>query len=154
VNKHLLSLAITTAVGGLLSSNPTIAQHPPPAPSPLAAPIPPPAPKAASVRIVEGPALELARDDWAIIRWRAENPGGSDRHIGIVKYGTDPNNPSQTTTSPVQINRTHQHPIFRVRLVGLKPGTTYHYTVASTESDGTSDGVNSIVGQFTMPGPR
>jgi hypothetical protein len=151
MNRLLLSLAVTTAVGSLLSSNPTVAQHPAQAPSPDAVQIPPPAPKAANVRIVEEPRLETARHDWAIIRWAIDNPGWTDRHVGIVKYGTDPNNLSQTATSPIQINRTQRHTTFRVRVEGLKQGTTYHYTVTSTGSDGANDGAQST-GQFTMPG--
>jgi phosphodiesterase/alkaline phosphatase D-like protein len=40
-----------------------------------------------------------------------------------------------------------------VRIEGLKPRTTYYYTVTSEESNGTSDGVKSTVGKFTTPGP-
>jgi hypothetical protein len=35
----------------------------------------------------------------------------------------------------------------------LKPRTTYYYKVTSTESNGTSNGVDSPVKQFTTPGP-
>jgi hypothetical protein len=152
VNRLLLSLAVTTTVGSLLFSGPSIAQHPNPGPSPDAVQIPPPAPKAAKVEIVEAPAPELVRDGWAIIRWRCTNPGGTDKHVAIARFGTDPNNLSQTATSPVQINRTHQNSTFRVLLEGLKPGETYYYTVTSAGSDGSSDGVQSPVSQFTMPG--
>jgi hypothetical protein len=40
-----------------------------------------------------------------------------------------------------------------VRIEGLKPRTTYYYTVTSEESNGTSDGVKSTVSKFTTPGP-
>ena len=43
--------------------------------------------------------------------------------------------------------------MFRVRMPGLKPQTTYYYKVTSTESNGKSDGVESPVNQFTTPGP-
>jgi phosphodiesterase/alkaline phosphatase D-like protein len=41
------------------------------------------------------------------------------------------------------------HVIYRVRVDGLKPGTTYYYMVDSTQADGTSIGVKSAVNQFT-----
>jgi hypothetical protein len=43
--------------------------------------------------------------------------------------------------------------MFRVRVEGLKPRTTYYYKVTSVESSGKSDGVESPVSQFTTPGP-
>jgi hypothetical protein len=65
----ILTLALTATVCTLLSSPPTVAQ------------ILPPAKKAARVEITHGPALELARDDLAIIRWTTNNPGGGRRCI-------------------------------------------------------------------------
>jgi Purple acid Phosphatase, N-terminal domain len=53
----------------------------------------------------------------------------------------------------VRLNRGHPETIFRVRVDGLKPRTTYYYTVTSMESNGKSDGVMSPVNQFTTPGP-
>jgi hypothetical protein len=153
MNRLLLSLAITTTVGSLLSSIPTIAQQSGLVPPANPVQIPPPAPKAASVQITTGPALELARDDTAIIRWVTNNPGGSDGHVGIVRYGTDPKDLSQTARSPITVNRTQQLTTFRVSVNGLNPGTTYYYTVTSMESNGTSDGAESPVNQFTMPSP-
>ena len=141
MNKLLLKLAITATVGSLLSSNPTVAQ------------ILPPAKKATRVEISQGPALELARDDFAIIRWTTNNPGGMDEHFGVVLYGTDSNDLSQMAKSPIRLNRGHPDTIFRVRMDGLKPQTTYYYTVSSTHSNGESDGVESAVNQFTTPAP-
>jgi hypothetical protein len=129
-------------VGSLLSSNPATAQQ-----------IPPPAKKPARVEITQGPALEMARDDLAIIRWTTNNPGGTDVHYGVVSYGTDPKDLSQTAKSPIRVNRFNPETTFRVRMPGLKPRTTYYYTVTSTESTGQSDGVKSKVNQFTTPGP-
>jgi hypothetical protein len=45
--------------------------------------------------------------------------------------------------------------MFRVRMTGLKPRTTYYnyYTVTSTGGDGESDGEQSAVSRFTTPGP-
>jgi hypothetical protein len=49
------------------------------------------------------------------------------------------------------INRNHSYTVFRVRVDGLKPGITYYYTVDSMGGDGTRDGVESTVYQFTTP---
>ena len=70
-----------------------------------------------------------------------------------MQYGTDPEDLSQTAKSQIRINRGHPETIFRVRMPGLKPQTTYYYKVTSTESTGKSDGVESPVNQFTTPGP-
>jgi hypothetical protein len=154
MNRLLLKLAITATVSSLLSFIPTIAQtqqHPPARLPPPEEP--PPAKKAASVAISQGPALELAHDDLAIIRWITNNPGGTDDHFAVVYYGTDPKDLSQVAKSQIRLNRSHTETIFRVRMDGLKPQTTYYYKVTSTESDGDSDGVESSVSQFTTPRP-
>jgi phosphodiesterase/alkaline phosphatase D-like protein len=39
-----------------------------------------------------------------------------------------------------------------VRIEGLKPRTSYYYRVASEESNGKSDGLESAVKKFTTPG--
>ncbi len=139
MNKLLLKLAITAAAGSLLSSNPMVAQ------------LSPTTPKAASVRITQGPELELAKEYLTIIRWTTNNPGGTPDHFGIVHYGTDPNNLSQTAKSPIRLNPSHTSTIFRVRIQGLKPATTYYYKVDSMDSRGTSDGVASPISAFTTP---
>ena len=106
MNRLLLTLAITTTVGSLLSSNPAAAQ------------VLPPAKRAERVEITKGPELELATDHLTIIRWTTNNPGGSDVHYGIVHYGTDPKDLSQTAKSPIRLNQGHPHTIFRVRMDG------------------------------------
>ena len=141
MNSLLLKLAITAMACTILSSRPAAAQ------------IPPPAKKAERVEITKGPALEIARDDFAVIRWTTNNPGGTDDHFAVVHYGTDPKDLSQMAKSPITLNRGHPETIFRVRMSGLKPQTTYYYTVTSTESTGTNYGVKSPVNQFTTPGP-
>ncbi len=133
MNALLLTLAITTTVGSLLAFQPAAAQ------------LLPPAKKAERVEITKAPALELATDHLTIIRWTTNNPGGSDVHYGIVQYGTDPKDLSQTAKNPIRT--------FRVRIEGLKPRTTYYYTVTSEESNGTSDGVKSTVNKFITPAP-
>ena len=113
----------------------------------------PPATKAARVRITQGPELESAWDNWAIIRWKSNNPGGSDEHDGVVHYGTDAKELSQTAKSHIRLNQTHSYTIFRVRVNGLRPRTTYYYTVDSMDANGTSDGVKSPVNHFTTAAP-
>ena len=97
----------------------------------------------------------LAVDDsWlSIVRWTTNNPGGTDVHFAVVQYGTDPEDLSQIAKSQIRLNRGHPETIFRVRMSGLKPRTTYYYKVTSTESTGKSDGVESPVNRFTTPGP-
>jgi hypothetical protein len=141
MDRLLVKFAITAAVAGLFSANPIVAQ------------IIPPAPKAAHVEITKGPELEIARDDFAIIRWTTNNPGGDDDHFAVVHYGTDPNELSQTAKNHIRLNQNHSETIFRARLYNLKPETTYYYTVTSMGYDGQSDGVESLVNQFTTPAP-
>ena len=123
--------------GSLLLSNPTSAQFVPSAK------------KAARVRIIKGPELELARENLTIISWTSNNPGGSPEHFGVVHYGTDPKNLSQTAKSPIRLNQNHRYTIFRVRVDDLKPKTTYYYRVDSMEANGRSDGVTSSIKTFT-----
>ena len=141
MNKLLVKLAITAAASGLLCSSPILAQNPPPQK------------KAEHVEIIKGPGLEVSHDDIAIIRWTSTNPGGDDEHFGVVQYGTDPKELTQTAKSPIRLNRAHPETIFRVRIDGLKPQTTYYYKVTSMGSGGVSDGVQSPVDHFTTPAP-
>jgi purple acid phosphatase-like protein len=140
MTRQVLKLAIAATVGCMLST-------------PILAQILRPAAKAAHVEITQEPTLEMAVDDLAIIRWTTSNPGGDDQHFGIVRYGTDPRELSRVAKSPIRINRVHPETIFRVRLKGLKPQTTYHFAVTSTASNGEGDGVESSVHQFTTPRP-
>src|SRR5438270_168645 len=132
-------LAFTAAVGGLLFANSVAAQ------------ITPSAAKAVRVKITQGPELESAKDNWAIIRWRSNNPGGSPEHFGVVHYGTNPEELSQTAKSHIRLNPGHSYTIFRVLVDGLKPQTTYYYIVDSMEANGRSDGVKSTVNRFKTP---
>jgi hypothetical protein len=140
VNKLLVKLSMTATVGGLLCASPTLAQMSPAA-------------KNASVTITSQPTLEIAYDDICIIRWTITNPGGSDDHFGVVNYGTSPDSLDQKAKSHIRLNRGHAEAMFRVRMAGLKPGTTYYFKVTSTEANDTSDGAESDVGQFTTPAP-
>jgi hypothetical protein len=139
MNRLLLMLAVAAAAGSLFLSNPTSAQFVPSAR------------KAAHVRILKGPELESATENLTIIRWTSDNPGGSPEHFGVVHYGTDPKNLSQTAKSHIRLNPAHRYTIFRVRMEDLNPRTRYYYTVDSMEPNGRSDGVTSPIKAFTTP---
>jgi hypothetical protein len=139
MNKLLLKLAIVVTVCSLFSSTPAATQ------------VSPATKKVAGVRITQGPEIERADPDFAIIKWTSNNPGGSPEHYGIVRYGTDPTKLNQMAKSPIRLNPGHSYSVFRVRMDGLKPRTTYYYTVDSTEANGKGDGLKSAVKHFTTP---
>jgi hypothetical protein len=155
MTRLFVKLAMVAIVGGVFWSSPTVAQMHPPAMLPPAkkGEILPPAKKAEHVKIIKAPTLEIAVDDLAIVRWTTTNPGGSDEHFGVVHYGTDPSNLWQIAQSHIRLNRNHPDTIFRVRIPGVKPETTYYYWVSSIESNGRGDGVKSSVYHFTTPAP-
>jgi hypothetical protein len=149
MNRRYRELAATAAAVSLLLSNSILAQMSlPRVPSEL-----PPAAKAASVHITQGPELESAVDSSAIVSWTSNNPGGPDEHYGVVHFGTNPGELSQTAKSHVRLNRQHSYTVFRVFIDGLAPRTTYYYTVDSMAPNGRSDGVKSPIRRFTTPGP-
>src|ERR1700720_1487079 len=131
MNKLLLKMALTIMVGCQLCSLPAVTQE-----SPTTN-------KAPTVRITQGPEIERVDPDSAIIRWTSNNPGGSPEHYGVVRYGTNPTNLSQTAKSPIRLNPGHTYTVFRVRMDGLKPRTTYYYAVDSMEANGKADEVKS-----------
>jgi hypothetical protein len=133
MNKVLLTLSIMLLSG-----------------SPLAQ-VSPTTPKAARVQISQGPEIELATEYLTIIRWTVNNPGGSPVHYGVVRYGSNAKNLSQSAKNPIRLNPSHSSTVFRVRLDDLKPRTTYYYTVDSMEGNGRSDGVTSPINNFTTP---
>jgi hypothetical protein len=61
---------------------------------------------------------------------------------------TDPEDLSQTAKNSINLNRGHPETIFRVRVGGLQPRTTYYYRVTSTESDGVRAVSNSSLRAF------
>jgi PhoPQ-activated pathogenicity-related protein len=141
MNRLLVKLAIIAAAANLLFSNPTVAQ------------ILPPQKRAEHVEITKAPELESANSWMAIVRWTTTNPRGDDEHYGVVHYGTVPEDLTETARGHIRVNRAHPETIFRVRLVDLKPQTTYYYKVTSVEASGASDGVESPVSRFTTPAP-
>ena len=105
----------------------------------------------ARLRIIHGPVIELSTEHLTVIRWTTENPGGSPVHYGVVHYGTNLRDLSQTAESPIRLNPDHSSTEFRVRMDGLKPATTYYYTVDSIGASGKDDGIKSGVRRFTSP---
>jgi hypothetical protein len=140
MNKLLPKVVMVVTVGSLLYSTPARTQ------------VSPTTNKVARVRITQRPEIERADPDFAIIRWTSNNPGGSPEHYGIVRYGTNPTKLNKTAKSPIRLNPGLSYTVFRVRMDGLKPRTTYYYTVDSTEANGKGDGVKSAVKHFTTPG--
>src|SRR5260370_22014712 len=135
MNKVLLTLSIMVLSGSLLAQES------------------PTTPKAPRVQIIQGPEIALA--SWfTIIRWTTNNPGGSPVHYGIVYYGTDPRGLSETTKSPIRLNPGHASTVFRVRIDGLRPRTTYYYTLDSIEANGKGDGGRSAVKHVATPCSR
>jgi phosphodiesterase/alkaline phosphatase D-like protein len=139
VKKQILIGMIAACIGCLLISNPARAQ------------LIPPAKKATHVEISQGPEVESATANEAIIRWTSNNPGGSDEHFGVVHYGRSATDLSQTAKSHIRLNQGHAQTVFRVRVDGLEPHTTYYYKVDSQQANGTSDGVTSPVNKFATP---
>jgi len=141
MNRLVPQLVTTAAASGLLFSDLVVAQ------------ILPPQKRAEHVEITRAPELESAVSYMAIVRWTTTNPRGDDEHYGVVQYGTDPEELSQTAKGHIRLNRAHLETIFRVRMQDLQPQTTYYYKVSSIDSSGESDGVESPVNHFTTPAP-
>lgn len=95
----------------------------------------------AAVQITQQPKVEFANQNSAKIAWSTNVQAGS-----VVKYGTDPNNLSQTATAPWG-GTTH-----RVQINNLQPGTTYYYQAMSAHASGSGTQALGPVGQFTTAG--
>src|SRR5712692_1845695 len=109
----------------------------------------PTTPRAAWVKIIQGPTIELATEYLTIIRWTTNNPGGSPVHYGIVHYGTNPSRLIETAKSPIRLNPDHASTVFRVRLDNLKARTTYYFRVDSMQANGGADLVTSPLRHFS-----
>src|ERR1700730_13331225 len=131
MNKALLALSIMVLSGNLLAQE-----------SPIT-------PRAERVQISSGPEVPLVGGYLTVIRWTVNNPGGLPVHYGVVHYGRDPKNLSQTGKNPIRLNPYHSSTVFRVNLHDLRPKTTYYSTVESMNSSAKSDGVKSPVKSFT-----
>jgi len=90
-----------------------------------------------NVQITQGPRVEHTDGSSAVIAW-STNVNSSTQ----VKYGTDPNNLTQTASAPWG-GITH-----RITLKNLEPNKTYYYQVISGQAQGTGTGAMSNVAQF------
>jgi hypothetical protein len=142
---RLLLVPAIATIGGMLFASTIHAQANP------QTTIDPPARIHRPVHIIEQPSLESVRNNLAIITWTSDNPGGTEEHFGVVHYGTDPKHLTETAKSHIRLNPSHTYTVFRVRVDGLKPQTTYYYTVDSEQANGKSDGVKITVAHFTNP---
>jgi hypothetical protein len=95
------------------------------------------------------PMVESLGDTLAFVSWTTPNPGGTILHYAMVRYGKDPKHLDLTAKSPTRINPSHSEMVFRVRMDGLEPGTTYYYKVSSEQANGISDPAINGVSQFT-----
>jgi hypothetical protein len=102
-----------------------------------------------SSHVDASPILESVTDTLAFVSWTTPNPGGTLLHYAIVHYGIDPNHLEFTAKSPTRINPSHSEMVFRVRMDGLEPGTTYYYKVTSEQATGIPDRRTSGVNKFT-----
>ena len=100
-------------------------------------------------RIVEGPTLEMSTNTSAIVRWTTNNVAGTTVRYGVVHFGVDPRNLRQVAKSQNRWNRGLPSMIYRVYVDNLEPGLTYYYSVEFTDANGTSEGADSTVRQFT-----
>ena len=131
MKKALLAFSITILSAGLLAQE-----------SPIT-------PKAERVQISDGPEVPLVGGYLTVIRWTVNNPGGLPVHYGVVHYGRDPKQLSETAKNSIRLNPYHSSTVFRVNLYDLPPKTTFYYSVESMDSSGKSDEVTSPVETFT-----
>src|SRR6202040_3833048 len=136
MKKVLLTLSIMVLSGSLLAQE-----------SPIT-------PRPERVQISEGPEVPLVGGYLTVIRWTVNNPGGLPVHYGIVHYGRDPKDLSQSAKNPIRLNPYHSSTAFRVNLYDLPPKTTFYYKVESIDSSGKSDEVKSSIKPFTTQSGR
>jgi hypothetical protein len=104
------------------------------------------------MQIIEGPALESATHNSAIIRWRTITGSSLIEH-SVVHYGTDPKDLRSKAESLNRWNRNLPYMIHRVQVMKLTPGTKYYYTVESVRGDGTPlGGKSKTINHFTTSG--
>jgi hypothetical protein len=104
---------------------------------------------ASRVRIIEGPSLETSTDTSAIVRWTTNSVDGTSVRYGVVHFGVDPRDLKQLAKSQNRWNRGLSSMTYRVWMDNLEPGLTYYYLVESTNANGTTEGADSAVHQFT-----
>lgn len=74
--------------------------------------------------LTRGPYLQSGSTTSAIVRWRTDQ--FTD---GVVRYGTDPTDPTEWAGMAVEATSTNEH---IVRITGLQPDTQYYYSIGSS----------------------
>ncbi|MCU1284584.1 MAG: Fibronectin, type [Acidobacteriales bacterium] len=92
-------------------------------------------------RITGGPNVEYVGQNKAIVAWSTNRRGSS-----IVRYGTDPNNLTQTAQAAWGGNP------HRVTINGLQPNTDYFFVVESSQAEGTGQAAKSQPAPFETVG--
>lgn len=92
---------------------------------------------AQAVKITNGPVIEKAESNAAIIAWSTSEPASTR-----VWYGTDKNNLTQLAEAPYGA-KTH-----RVEIKNLQPNTTYYFQVESGQARGGSEAESQGVLSF------
>jgi purple acid phosphatase-like protein len=103
----------------------------------------------AAIRIIQGPIVEGVGDSWAVVAWTTSTGGSS-----VVRYGTEPNNLRQTAQAPYSDDEKTAAQNHRVRLKGLRPGSTYYFIAVSGQGEGTGTQATSPIGRFVTRGAR
>lgn len=97
----------------------------------------------AQVKIVNGPNVEQATDNTAVIAWSTDSRSNS-----AIVYGTDKDNLSNVERGPWGGTANNGATTHRITLKNLSPNTTYYYQVQSGEAEGTATHVKSEVKSF------
>ena len=101
----------------------------------------------AAVKIIDGPRVEGAGNDWAVIAWTTNEPSSS-----VIRYGTAAGALNQVAESPYADKAGANKQTHRVRITNLTPGTTYYFVVDSNQGEATGTQAMSSVSQFTTKG--
>ena len=104
---------------------------------------------ASRVRIIQAPTLESSTDTSVIVRWTTNSVEGTTVRYGVVHFGVDPRQLTQVAKSQNRWNRGLPSMIYRVAVDNLEPGVTYYYSLEFTDANGTSEGADTAVHQFT-----
>jgi hypothetical protein len=104
---------------------------------------------ASGARIIDGPMLEMSTNTSAIVRWTTNSVDGTAVRYGVVHLGVDPRDLRQLARSQNRWNRGPPTMTYRVWVDNLEPGLTYYYWVEFTDANGTSEGADNTVRQFT-----
>jgi hypothetical protein len=91
----------------------------------------------------------MSTDTSAIVRWTTNSVDGTTVRYGVVHFGVDPRYLRNVAKSQNRWNRGLPSMIYRVAVDNLEPGVTYYYSLEFTDANGTSEGADTAVHQFT-----